>query len=198
MIPHLIGQKSGKISPSRWKVYILFTEINTPHLIGQKIAVLKGVPLKIYNLFTDQGHSLLNSHGNCKKLRLFFKKFILSLYSHENAVLAGYWREWFTACLQKQQASHLIGQKSGDFQPLRLKVYILFTKFSSLYLYSLKNNSFLIHISKNYISSHLYEFLRGIGDLIFFNPHHLYEKLRVFGTPFTRKRPKIFHLRSFC
>ena len=65
--PHLIGQKSGKIPPSRWKVYILFTEINTPHLIGQKIAVLKGVPLKIYNLFTDQGHSLLNSHGNCKK-----------------------------------------------------------------------------------------------------------------------------------
>ena len=39
----------------------------SPHLIGQKIAVLKGVPLKIYNLFTDQGHSLLNSHGNCKK-----------------------------------------------------------------------------------------------------------------------------------
>ena len=65
--PHLIGQKSGKISPSRWKVYILFTKINTPHLIGQKIAVLKGAPLKIYNLFTDQGHSLLNSHGNCKK-----------------------------------------------------------------------------------------------------------------------------------
>ena len=39
----------------------------SPHLIGQKIAVLKGAPLKIYNLFTDQGHSLLNSHGNCKK-----------------------------------------------------------------------------------------------------------------------------------
>ena len=86
--PHLIGQKSGKISPSRWKVYILFTEINTPHLIGQKIAVLKGVPLKIYNLFTDQGHSLLNSHGNCKKSRLFSKNFS----SHYIATKMLFWR----------------------------------------------------------------------------------------------------------
>jgi hypothetical protein len=66
----------------------LFTKINTPHLIGQKIAVLKGVPLKIYNLFTDQGHSLLNSHRNCKKLRLFSK----NLSSHYIATKMLFWR----------------------------------------------------------------------------------------------------------
>ena len=86
--PHLIGQKSGTFPPLWQKVYILFTEINTPHLIGQKIAVLKGVPLKIYNLFTDQGYSLLNSHGNCKKSRLFSK----NLSSHYIAMKMRFWR----------------------------------------------------------------------------------------------------------
>ena len=66
----------------------MFTEINTPHLIGQKIAVLKGVTLRINNLFTDQGHALLNSHGNRKKLRLFSKK----LSSHYIAMKMRFWR----------------------------------------------------------------------------------------------------------
>ena len=142
-----------------WKFIIYLQTRDTLYLIATEIAKSKG----------------------------FFQKFILSLYSHENAVLAGYWREWFTACLQKQQASHLIGQKSGDFQPLRLKVYILFTKFSSLCLYSLKNNFFLTHISKNYISPHLYPKNRGSEGVFWKMIYSFFTKTKVSSSNRTKK-----------
>ena len=74
---------------------------------------------------------------------------------------------------------HLIGQKSGDFLPLRLKVYILFTEFSSLYLHCRENRPFYNHISKKLHYPHLYEFLRGIGD-------HFLEKKKILLT-YTQK-----------
>ena len=71
----------------RWFTFCLQKQ-QSSHLIGQKLSVLMGVPLKIYNLFTDQGHSLLNSHGNCKKSRLFSK----NLSSHYIATKMLFWR----------------------------------------------------------------------------------------------------------
>ena len=134
-----------------WKFIIYLQTRDTLYLIATEIAKSKG----------------------------FFKKFILSLYSHGNAVLAGYWREWFTACLQKQQASHLIGQKSGDFPPLRLNVYILFTEFSSLYLHCRENRPFDNYISKKLHCPHPYEFSRRIRD-------HFLEKKKILLT-YTQK-----------
>ena len=141
-----------------WKFIIYLQTRDTLYLIATEIAKSKG----------------------------FFKKFILSLYSHGNAVLAGYWREWFTACLQKQQASHLIGQKSGDFQPLRLKVYILFTKFSSLYLHCRENRPFDSRISKN-SPPHLYEKNRGFGRVFWKMIYSFFTKTKVSSSNRTKK-----------
>ena len=118
--PHLIGQKSGTFPPLWQKVYILFTEINTPHLIGQKIAVLKGVPLKIYNLFTDQGHSLLNSHGNCKKSRLFSKNLSPHLYEKNRGSEGVFWKMIYSF-FTKTKVSSSNRTKKWQNAPLAMK-----------------------------------------------------------------------------
>ena len=94
-------------------------------------------------------------------------------------VLEGCFGRWFTVSLQKQKSPHLIGQKSGDFPPLRLKVYILFTEFSSLYLHCRENRPFDNHISKKLHCPHPYEFSRRIRD-------HFLEKKKILLT-YTQK-----------
>ena len=141
-----------------WKFIIYLQTRDTLYLIATEIAKSKG----------------------------FFKKFILSLYSHENAVLAGYRREWFTACLQKQRASHLIGQKSGNFPALWRKVYILFTEYSTFYLHCQKNQSFDNRISKN-LPPHLYPKNRGSEGVFWKMIYSFFTKTKVSSSNRTKK-----------
>ena len=81
---------------------------------------------------------------------------------------------------------HLIGQKSGDFPPLRLKVYILFTEFSSLYLHCRENRPFDSRISKN-LPPHLYEKNRGFGRVFWKMIYSFFTKTKVSSSNRTKK-----------
>ena len=78
----------------------------------------------------------------------------------------------------KSLSPHLIGQKSGDFPLLRLKVYILFTEYSTFYLHCQKNRSFDNRISKN-LSPHLYEKNRGFGRVFWKIIYSFFTKTKV-------------------
>ena len=78
----------------------------------------------------------------------------------------------------KSLSPHLIGQKSGDFPPLRLKVYILFTEYSTFYLHCQKNRSFDNRISKN-LSPHLYPKNRGSEGVFWKMIYSFFTKTKV-------------------
>ena len=86
----------------------------------------------------------------------------------------------------KSLSPHLIGQKSGDFPPLRLKVYILFTEYSTFYLHCQKNRSFDNRISKN-LSPHLYEKNRGFGRVFWKIIYSFFTKTKVSSSNRTKK-----------